>query len=91
MGSRYMELINNLVLFININIIIFSVQDGDASQCRDDDEFTKCGLNCHPTCTKIAAKYQTGLCFLDQCYPGCYCKEGLFRNAGVALVPKSDC
>ncbi|GIY54500.1 zonadhesin, partial [Caerostris darwini] len=62
-------------------------KSGGGATCGKNEEYNECGSGCVPTCS------DAGICDLHtlQCFPGCYCKEGMVRNDQGECVSPEEC
>ena len=81
-----------MVSFVYSGLLLFSILcivRGDI-MCREDEEFSKCGSSCPPSCKDLFYPHQFKPCTL-QCVSGCYCKKGVYRTEDGKCVKPEQC
>ncbi|XP_077300998.1 chymotrypsin inhibitor-like [Arctopsyche grandis] len=60
----------------------------DSDECDDNEEYTKCGVKCQPTCDNPHALNST---CTRECLVGCICKKNYIRNSDGDCVKPEHC
>lgn len=57
-----------------------------SDSCNEDEQYLECGSPCQPTCVDPIPSFCAAMCL-----PGCFCKQGLIRNAKGKCVRFGNC
>uniref|UniRef100_A0A1I8N1M2 Uncharacterized protein n=1 Tax=Musca domestica TaxID=7370 RepID=A0A1I8N1M2_MUSDO len=76
-----------IIFFALLAVLMMTVQSAPPREaCGENEEFVTCGTSCPLTCEKRTP----GICTY-QCFIGCQCKDGFFRNSEYKCVAESEC
>uniref|UniRef100_A0A1W7R974 Venom protein n=1 Tax=Hadrurus spadix TaxID=141984 RepID=A0A1W7R974_9SCOR len=79
-----------LLLAILFSVEINANQGADSNRrCQSPNEvFQTCGPSCPPACIGVI---KPGTLCSTECFPGCFCREGLVRTSRGTCVPPRAC
>ncbi|XP_047993716.1 chymotrypsin inhibitor-like [Leguminivora glycinivorella] len=78
-------MMSNKIFFLFVIISVASMVTCEVgSPCPPGEEYNSCGSACPKTC----ANKDLSLSCIQVCRPGCFCKEGTYRDANGKCTSK---